>query len=398
MKGVKDQSIGILAIAFAILISTIIEATTNKIVPGQGLTSYHAAVILDLSWMNNTSTWIWFLLYAHSLTKSNEGKDSEKKPIPAAWSNWTIVLLSPLRYLVTGRDLDKKPNTEEDAPASEKLARKQKPGAQYCPQTLLVVVQRVWHLVSQKPVLTLGSLHLSLMSAIGLWLWSNPSKFGTPIHCTPTLTVVGSSVPFSSQGLHGFSLAMYSLLLIPGFNLVPPFLFFLALHITYNKFRQHAFQACKSIWHRETLHDPESGTDAPPPIQVDDSDQAPPAANHTAFLIVGLVCLVAINIILLVDVEVTIAHNNHGQSQEENEWGFGQVLALLLLVVPLRDFVTSILEIQKAFRSGEKARDKAQHAFNKHLSEAIVQDTFDNHDFKILIDQDANANVKLMGM
>ncbi|KAJ7766291.1 hypothetical protein B0H14DRAFT_3592675 [Mycena olivaceomarginata] len=74
MKGVKDQSIGILAIAFAILISTIIEAT------GQGLTNFHAAVILDLSWMNNTSTWIWFLLYAHSLTKSNEGKDSEKDP------------------------------------------------------------------------------------------------------------------------------------------------------------------------------------------------------------------------------------------------------------------------------------------------------------------------------
>jgi ABC-type multidrug transport system fused ATPase/permease subunit len=146
------------------------------------------------------------------------------------------------------------------------------------------------------------------------------------------------------------------------------------------------------------LHDPESGTDAPPPIQADNSDQAPPAANHTAFLIVGLVCLVAINIILLIDVEVTLAHNNHGQSQEEDEWGFGQVVALLLLVVPLCDFVTSILEIQKAVRSGEKAREEAQHAFNKHLSEAIVQDTFDNHDFKILIDQDANTNVKLIGM
>ncbi|KAJ7882801.1 hypothetical protein B0H14DRAFT_1458791 [Mycena olivaceomarginata] len=67
MRGVKDQSIGMLAIAFAILISTIIGATNVR--SGQIITSFHAAVILDLSWMNNTSTWIWFLLYAHHLTK-----------------------------------------------------------------------------------------------------------------------------------------------------------------------------------------------------------------------------------------------------------------------------------------------------------------------------------------
>ncbi|KAJ7815268.1 hypothetical protein B0H14DRAFT_2285214, partial [Mycena olivaceomarginata] len=63
MKGIKDQSIGMLAIAFAILVSTIVQATTAA--DGQPITGFHAAVILDLSWMNNTSTWIWFLLYAH---------------------------------------------------------------------------------------------------------------------------------------------------------------------------------------------------------------------------------------------------------------------------------------------------------------------------------------------
>ncbi|KAJ7747195.1 hypothetical protein B0H14DRAFT_2984861 [Mycena olivaceomarginata] len=56
MRGVKDQSIGMLAIAFAILISTIIGAANVR--SGQIVTSFHAAVILDLSWMNNTSTWI----------------------------------------------------------------------------------------------------------------------------------------------------------------------------------------------------------------------------------------------------------------------------------------------------------------------------------------------------
>ncbi|KAJ7846600.1 hypothetical protein B0H14DRAFT_2357514, partial [Mycena olivaceomarginata] len=72
MRGVTDQSIGMLAIAFAILISTIIGAANVR--SGQIITSFHAAVILDLSWMNNTSTWIWFLLYAHHLTKPNKIK------------------------------------------------------------------------------------------------------------------------------------------------------------------------------------------------------------------------------------------------------------------------------------------------------------------------------------
>ncbi|KAJ7259721.1 hypothetical protein C8J57DRAFT_1638777, partial [Mycena rebaudengoi] len=72
MKGVKDQSIGMLTVAFAILVSTVIQATTA--VDGQQITRFHAAIILDLSWMNNTSTWIWFLLYAHYLSKADKRK------------------------------------------------------------------------------------------------------------------------------------------------------------------------------------------------------------------------------------------------------------------------------------------------------------------------------------
>ncbi|KAJ7051105.1 hypothetical protein C8F01DRAFT_1176656, partial [Mycena amicta] len=92
MRGVKDQSIGMLAIAFAILISTIIEATTTNIT-GQGLTRFHAAVILDLSWMNNTSTWIWFLLYIHHLTKPDPNEKTV--PVPATWSAWTNLCAGP---------------------------------------------------------------------------------------------------------------------------------------------------------------------------------------------------------------------------------------------------------------------------------------------------------------
>jgi hypothetical protein len=107
LKGIKDQSIGMLAIAFAVLISAIIQARTA--VEALQITRFHVAVILDLSWMNNTSTWIWFLLYAHHLckddkrTKRHEDLDQRcphcrlepgRSLIPATWSGWVLVLRS----------------------------------------------------------------------------------------------------------------------------------------------------------------------------------------------------------------------------------------------------------------------------------------------------------------
>ncbi|KAJ7360992.1 armadillo-type protein [Mycena albidolilacea] len=425
MRGVKDQSIGMLAIAFAILISTIIGAANVR--SGQVVTSFHAAVILDLSWMNNTSTWIWFLLYAHHLTKPNEKKegnsDEEKRPIPAIWSAWINFLLSPLRQLVK--------DTGEGTADEEKGAS----GG-----VRITIFQRAWYFVSEKPVLTLGSIHLSLMGAIGLWLWSNPSKFGTRISpCDPSVTVVGGAVRFSSPGLRIFSLAIYSLLIIPGLNLVPPFLFFLALHIMYNRsWKHHAYfwgrlehfinssaripnifhdfhgtirrtavalrRIPRSTWaifrrHCSPSPDLESGTqDSTPSGCYAPAEPTPPLSkNHTAFLIVGLVCLAVINIILLTDIELTLRRNKRDQSPEEDEWGFGQILALLLLVVPFRDFVTSILDIREKVAKDKEVEAKIQGNFEEHLRKAVVTGTAESGIFMDLIRRGANPTVELEG-
>ena len=66
----------------------------------------------------------------------------------------------------------------------------------------------------------------------------------------------------------------------------------------------------------------------------------------TAFLYVGLSCLVAINILFIVDTELTLQRNKVNQSDEERDWGFGQILALLLLLVPLRDAWIALRNIQ----------------------------------------------------
>ncbi|KAJ7795254.1 ankyrin repeat-containing domain protein [Mycena olivaceomarginata] len=344
MNGIKDQSIGMLSIAFAILISTIIQATAAD---GQPITGFHAAVILDLSWMNNTSTWIWFLLYAHYLSKAdNPRKDDDlsKADDPSKadetkkgdWEPrcppWAPVVLSSkaCHRHVRAKRLDFHPVVVF------RIAN------HFWDLFVVHIVDCLWDLFSRAPVLMLGSFHLSLMSAIGIWLWLNPGNFGTPMPCNPTLTIVGGPAPFFSHQLQIFSLAMYFLLLIPGINLLPPIFFFLALHILYNWFR------FRLSWDRRRA------------MHMD-------AEIHTGCLVLGLVLLVVINIIFLVDIELTLSRNKILQSGGDGLWGFGQVLALLLLVLPLRDAWNALRDIQAGL-------DRVQQEFEEAVRETHILD------------------------
>ncbi|KAJ7727798.1 hypothetical protein B0H14DRAFT_3899628 [Mycena olivaceomarginata] len=348
LKGIKDQSIGMLAVAFAILLTTIILAKGAG--GNQTITSYHAAVVLDLSWMNNTSTWIWFILYVHHRSKRDDRRTE------ANWSAWRGALLEPVLELL-GRN-EKAGASTEDPSIAERIRG---------------IAQRIWRFISGQPVLTLGSIHLSLMAAVGIWLWSDPSKFGQPLgpNCAPTLTVVGAPARLSSKPLRIASLIMYSLVLIPGVNLIPPFAFFLALHISYNWSRgRHLWRwtcvdkalgaisnvlrmALDTILHVLRLcRNPTSDIERQTPSK-DANDRNSPSTSdpspRTAFLIVGLVLLVAINILFIVDIELTLGRNK-GDQNSDNEWGFGQVLALLLLIIPLRDAWGALQEIQEKIR------------------------------------------------
>jgi hypothetical protein len=49
------------------------------------------------------------------------------------------------------------------------------------------------------------------------------------------------------------------------------------------------------------------------------------------------VCLGIINILFIIDIELTLRRNKGNQTDGDDTWGFGQVLALVLLLVPIRD-------------------------------------------------------------
>ncbi|KAJ7061405.1 hypothetical protein C8F01DRAFT_1369556 [Mycena amicta] len=172
------------------------------------------------------------------------------------------------------------------------------------------------------------------MATIGLWLWSHPTHFGANVQCDPSLTIIGQGVPFSSRALRIGSLIMYTLILLPGLNLLPPFIFFLALHIGYNKLR-----------HTPTsLFTSNKGQTTPRQLK---------APAHTHILVAGLLFLVAFNVIFIYDIERTLHHNKGNQLAKDDEWGFGQVLALVLLVVPLKDAYGSFQAIWEKLKGDE---------------------------------------------
>jgi len=107
------------------------------------------------------------------------------------------------------------------------------------------------------------------------------------------------------------------------------------------------------------------------------------------------------NVIFLSDIELTLSRNTQIQSRAEDQWGFGQVLALLLLVIPLRDFATSINEIRKKIREKkeleEEMKREAQRQFEDSLRSAIQRDTLENYGFQDLIERGASPNTQLNG-
>ncbi|KAJ6582972.1 hypothetical protein DFH09DRAFT_1029403 [Mycena vulgaris] len=75
LESIETQSTTIIIAAFAILISAMVQART------QGLSNFHASIVLSLSWMNNTNTFIYFLLYVQHRSQPSPGKSNRLFPL-----------------------------------------------------------------------------------------------------------------------------------------------------------------------------------------------------------------------------------------------------------------------------------------------------------------------------
>jgi hypothetical protein len=260
----------------------------------------------------------------------------------------------------------------------------------------------MFSVVFRRIVLVLGSFHLSVMAALGIWLWSDPRGFGTADTLDlASITILGKSVPLALTKLRGWSIGIYSLFLAPGLNLVLPMALFLGTFIGYQKLND-----------RRRSQNGRSSPALPslaPPSGIRAWYERLPVSPSIVPTVAGMVLLFAINLIFLIDVELTLHRNHHRQISGESVWTFGQILAMILLVLPLRDLMETMLarrekqRIDELARLEKERREELAHREKQrkdqltvHLRNAI-QEKATTETLRELVTNGADVNVEAKG-
>ncbi|KAF6744048.1 hypothetical protein DFP72DRAFT_750565, partial [Ephemerocybe angulata] len=77
LEAAETQATTNLVLAFAILVSAIVQAQTLV------LTNYHASIVLSMSWLNNTNAFVYFFLYVQY-----KNQPDTPRHVGANWSEW----------------------------------------------------------------------------------------------------------------------------------------------------------------------------------------------------------------------------------------------------------------------------------------------------------------------
>ncbi|KAF6763502.1 hypothetical protein DFP72DRAFT_1163521 [Ephemerocybe angulata] len=197
LESAETQATTNLVLAFAILISSMVQATTL------GLTSYHASIVLNMSWMNNTNAFIYFLLYVQHKSQPTLGSGHTVEPTFRAWARHircsflpgtntgqvnhtsgaesgqsggpSVQAVGSETGMSTLPSPDAKPESQDGAapgaPSNEEIGTERQRGN-------IVDARTAAKNLVKRYILPLGSLHLTLMAALGLWLWSDIRGFG----------------------------------------------------------------------------------------------------------------------------------------------------------------------------------------------------------------------------
>ncbi|KAF5324053.1 hypothetical protein D9611_008364 [Ephemerocybe angulata] len=332
LESAEKQATTNLVLAFAILISAMVQATTL------GLTSYHASIVLNMSWMNNTNAFIYFLLYVQHKSQPLPGSGNVVEPTFSAWARHIRYSFLPGTNTgqvnhtsgtgsrqsggpsVEARGNEAGMPTTSNADADNGIKNEDTVNARTAAKNLV-----------KRYVLPLGSLHLSLMGALGLWLWVDIHGFGnmrdTANNCAAEhalISILGSHVPFASGALRIASFVIYGLFLVPGLNLLLPIVVFLGFHycargsppIIVNSVPHPIpwetliyYRAWRDLWGRLC----DAPLDWVQKFIVRWWSVFPP--------VLGLVFLLAINVVFIIDIELTLKQNAHLQGDGEAVWG-----------------------------------------------------------------------------
>jgi len=413
LVGLHQLYLGILLPGCALLFSAIIQARTF------GLSVYHGMIVLNLSWINNTSALIFFefaliaqlkldrerdfrrrvattlkLLYEsllHTVDSGDVSKRSEAlTAVVARVQRLRLALVAGvtkpredfklegskeiLENITQGLELleiyvnslkgavaegevakasealkkfIKKERTRHllslgmqrvrhHGPATRVLGRMKRAmhTGKFAPfisggGKIISLLQRDWTMAS------LASAHLTLFAAFGLWLWFTIHHFSTGSNddCEPFTTLfIFRSIPVTSPALRKVSIIIYIICLLPIINIVV----FGGMELAAIYGFQRLVTLLRRLRRRRI-----SQVDLAPP----QNDRRPQGASapltqspfDTPYILYEFIVLtLGVQVFFIVSTELTIKNNARLVNQnEEEDWTFGQTLAVALTVIPL---------------------------------------------------------------
>lgn len=195
------------------------------------------------------------------------------------------------------------------------------------------------YISSGKDWLTIGfsCVHMSLTAALGLWTWavSHPDQFNCP---QTYYSILGQPIQATTRALRIASLTVYSLIAFPGFNLIIAlfvllipfsFLFLKGLLLLVFLFEGVARALHVPIrWRSDTQFCDSSISRS---IQAAKAFTKRPSTIAFTSVLFVLTC----QIILVIDIEKMVKRNHGIVGKAEDQWTFGQTLAIVLLVLPI---------------------------------------------------------------
>lgn len=160
------------------------------------------------------------------------------------------------------------------------------------------------------------------MSVLGIWLWNHPVLFGMNIGTAnacalefSSYVILGVNVPLRSNAFRMASIVVYAIFLAPVLNLLLPMFVFLAILFLYRSCHGTRYKDELDPSPRRNLLSARNST-----VKIHRSGYRSRGLilalrewyNPFVFpTIVGMVLLFAINIIFIIDTELTLRRNRH---------------------------------------------------------------------------------------
>jgi len=412
LVGLHQLYLGILLPGCALLFSAIIQARTF------GLSVYHGMIVLNLSWINNTSALIFFefaliaqlkldrerdfrrrvatmlkLLYEALLHTLDSIVDASKRPevLTAAEARVQRLRLALVAGVTEPREDFKLEGSKEilenvtqglellgvhvnslkgavakaeitnASDALKKFIKKEKTRhllslgmrrvrhhgratrvwdrmkrtmpKMFAPLVsgggkIISLLQRDWTMAS------LASAHLTLFAAFGLWLWFTIHHFSTGSNddCEPFTTLfIFRSIPVTSPALRKVSIIIYIICLLPIINIVV----FGGMELA----AIYGFQRLVTLLRRLRRRRISQVDLAPQNDRRPQGASAPLTQSpfDTPYILYEFIVLtLGVQVFFIVSTELTIKNNARLVNQnEEEDWTFGQTLAVALTIIPL---------------------------------------------------------------